>query len=70
MCTTCFIIQKLCILPTQFVYVFHMILTANSDYFSNSIHQLVFCYRGAVCLLRGRDWNFKYYFCELKASKG
>lgn len=55
MCTTCFIIQKVCLLPTQFVYAFHMILTASSDYSSNSIHQFVFCYGGAVCLLTHGD---------------
>jgi hypothetical protein len=32
-CTTCYNIQKLCILPTQCIYVFRMILTINSDYF-------------------------------------
>jgi hypothetical protein len=32
-CTNLFDVQKLCILPTQCIYVFHMVLTINSDYF-------------------------------------
>jgi hypothetical protein len=34
--TTCFNNQELCILPTEFIYVFHMILTVNS------INKLIF----------------------------
>jgi hypothetical protein len=30
--TTCFNILKLCILPTQYIYVFHMVLSIKSDY--------------------------------------
>jgi hypothetical protein len=30
---TCFNIKEPCILPTLWIYVFHMILTINSDYF-------------------------------------
>jgi hypothetical protein len=30
-CTTCCNILKLCILPTECIYVFHMVITINSD---------------------------------------
>jgi hypothetical protein len=30
-CVTCFNIQKLCIFPTHYMYVFHVILRINSD---------------------------------------
>jgi hypothetical protein len=32
-CTTSFNMQKLCILPTEGIYAFHMILKINIDYF-------------------------------------
>jgi hypothetical protein len=33
MCTICFNVLKLCILPTQCICVLRMVLTINSDYF-------------------------------------
>jgi hypothetical protein len=33
MCTISFNVKEFCILPTERIYVFHMVLTINSDYF-------------------------------------
>jgi hypothetical protein len=37
MYTNCFNLKQLYIFPIQYIYVFRMILTMNSDYFHNSI---------------------------------
>jgi hypothetical protein len=41
-CTTCFNIQQLCVLPTEFIYVPRMIIRINNDYFPHVINQLIF----------------------------
>jgi hypothetical protein len=39
-CTTCFKMPKLCNVPTQCIYVFHMVLTIKSNSFPKQ-HQLI-----------------------------
>jgi hypothetical protein len=42
MCTSCFNIQKLRILPTGRIYVFPMVITLNGDYLPKQINRLAF----------------------------
>jgi hypothetical protein len=42
MCTTCFNVRYVCILPTEYLCGFHMILTINVAAFPNSICHMVF----------------------------
>jgi hypothetical protein len=42
-CTTCLNIKENCILPTQCICVFRMILTINSDYFPNQHYPVGLC---------------------------
>jgi hypothetical protein len=53
-CTTCFNIQYLCILSTEYIYAFRMIIRIDSDYFRNSINQLIFEI-DTCCFLCGTD---------------
>jgi hypothetical protein len=53
MCTTCFNIPKLSILPPHSIYVFRMVLTINSDCFAEQ-HQPV-----GLCKAD------KVFFCEV-----
>jgi hypothetical protein len=54
--------QKICVLPTQSIYVFCMNLRTNRDYFPIKHWLTSFCNRDGVCLLRGTSWNFVIQF--------
>jgi hypothetical protein len=58
----CMYIITLCILPTQCIYVFHVVLTINRDCFPK--HRKVTCLRNgdAVCFLCCRNWFFYMLF--------
>jgi hypothetical protein len=59
-CTICFNILKLCILPTECICVFRVVLTINSD----------FCDREVMCFLWGTNWIYIQYLQEIRLLKG
>lgn len=63
-CTTCCNTENICFLCTDCVYVFHVVLTVNIDYFPNSIFQLVFVMeRQSVCSCRTYQLHKFQAFC-------
>jgi hypothetical protein len=70
-CTTRFNTLKLCILPTQCICVFRMVLTINSHSFRKQHEQVALCSGDVVCFLWGTNWICIYYldaFCPHSAS--
>jgi hypothetical protein len=53
-------VQSLCILYTQCVYMFHMILTINSDYFPKQNQTFGLCSGHVMCFLWGTNWILIY----------
>jgi hypothetical protein len=47
------------------IYVFHMILRINSDYFLKQRQPVDLCNGEVLCFLCGTDWILKYYLDEL-----
>jgi hypothetical protein len=67
-CPTDFNVQQLCIFPTECIYGIRLILRITSDYFLNSINQLI-CNEDELCFLWRGNWIFKCYLDELWSSK-
>lgn len=67
-CTTCFNIQILCVLPTQCIYVFHMILAVNCCYFPKQHQPIVLCNGDAVFSLWCTIWFFISYLNRCHSS--
>jgi hypothetical protein len=66
-CTASFNIQTPWILPTQCIYMFHMVLTINNDCFLKR-HYLADHFRGEItCFLWGSIWIFMYYSGEIQS---
>jgi hypothetical protein len=63
-------IIKLCILPTECLYVFDIILPANSDCFRKEHQEAGLCTGDVMCLLWGKNWNCVYYLEEFQCLKG
>ena len=61
-CVYCAVRSTFYVLPTQCIYVFCVDLGTNSDYFTVQHWLTGFYYRDGVCLLRGTNWIFKYYW--------
>jgi hypothetical protein len=61
-CTICYNAQKLCILPTECIYVFHIVLSIISDYFPKRHYSLCLCSRDIMCFLWGMNWIFISYW--------
>jgi hypothetical protein len=51
MCTTCFNNQYLCILPTECIYGFHMILRVNRDDSPKQSYPIGLCNGEVLCFL-------------------
>jgi hypothetical protein len=47
------------------IYVFHMILTINRDYFLKQHQPVNLCNGNVLCFLCGKEWILKYYLDEL-----
>ena len=67
-CTTCFNVQTLCILPTQCIYMFRMILAVNCHYFPKQHQPLVLCNGDAVFSLWFTIWFFISYLNQSQSS--
>jgi len=69
-CTTCFSIQTLCVLPTQFIYVFRLIQAVNCHYFPKQHQPIVVCKGDAVFSLWCAIWFFTSYLSQRLGSGG
>lgn len=67
-CTTCFNIQTLCILPTHCIYVFHMTLAVNCNYFPKQHQPIVLCNGDAVFSLWCKIWFYISYLNQRQSS--
>jgi hypothetical protein len=67
--TNCFNIKRLCILPTQCIYVFRMLLGTNDNYIPNSTNWLVFMMKMQYVLCE-TGTEFLYYLDKLQTSMG
>jgi hypothetical protein len=63
--TTRFNTLKLCILPTQCICVFRMVLTMNSDCFLKQHFPVGLCSGDVMCFLWNTNWNYIYYLEEI-----
>jgi hypothetical protein len=57
-CTTCFNTLKLCILPTQCICVFRMVVTINSDFYPKQHQPVGLCSGDVMCFLWGTNWAY------------
>jgi len=67
-CTTFFNIQTLCILPTQCIYVFYMVLAVNCHYFPKQHQPIVLCDGDAVLSLWCAIWFLISYLNQRQSS--
>jgi hypothetical protein len=59
----------ICVLPTECIYGFHMILRVNSEYFLKQRQPVDLCNGEVWCFLCGTDWILKYYLDELRLQR-
>jgi hypothetical protein len=67
--TTCFNTLNLCILPTECIYVFRMVLTIDSDCFPKQHYPVGLCSGDVMCFLWGTNWILIYYLEEIQSLK-
>jgi hypothetical protein len=64
-----FNILKFCILPTEYITVFRIVLTVNNDCFPKQHQPADLCCGDVMCFLWGKNWIFIHYLEQIQCSK-